>query len=643
MSESIVSTGRRAANFTARRPAPIALWEKLTLAVLLVSAAVLYLWKLDQNGWANAFYSAAVQSGEHNFTAFFFGSSDWGNSITVDKPPLSLWVMGLSVRLFGLNSWGILVPQVLITLTSTLLIFALMRRYFPASAALIATAVFAFTPITVLLARYNNPDPLMVLLMVAALYAGVRAAEAGKLKPILLAGGLLALGFLTKQLQAFLVLPAIAVVFLLFAKLSWRKRFLGLALAGCVVVVGSLAWPLAVDMIPAQSRPFVGGSTHNSMIELTLGYNGIDRVVQHEDDPSMTLIPQQFNAVGSDAGLFRLLSASVGQEIGWLLLPALLSSAAIIWAIARRRFERNEALLASGAVLWFLTTYLTLSFMGNSFHSYYTASLAAPLALCVGIGARLLFLGASTIRGRVLTALALAVSIIFANAMWRLSDVFPEWLGNTVQFAGLVAAAASAVRAPRPWLHRGATFLAMGALLIGPLFCSVITAGTPQSGSIPLSGGLTRNPNSLSRFLQGVKQQNPAWEHGLAIGNSPSKNILDRLQMAPAACTWVAATYPAQTAARFQLESNRAIMPLGGFAVHDPSPTLKQFQGWVAAGKICYLVEQPEQLKVPGNSPEVLAIQKWVTDTFSKEEIDGTNVYDLAKPQAASNSAAVRY
>ncbi|WP_345036449.1 glycosyltransferase family 39 protein [Arthrobacter methylotrophus] len=638
MSESTASgTRRRAAGFAMRSPTPIARWEKLTLAVLLLSTAFLYLWKLDQNGWANAFYSAAVQSGEHNFTAFFFGSSDWGNSITVDKPPLSLWVMGLSVRLLGLNSWGLLVPQVIITLTSTLLIFVLMRRYFPATAALIAAAVFAYTPITVLLARYNNPDPLMVLLMIAALYTGVRAAETGRLKPLLLSSGLLALGFLTKQLQAFLVLPAIAIAFLLFAQISWRKRFLRLVIAGGALAFGSLAWPFAVDLTPAQSRPFVGGSTHNSMIELTLGYNGIDRVVQRQDDPSMALVQPEFRGVGSDAGFFRLFNINYGQEAGWLLMAALLSSVAIIWAIAKRRLDRSEATLASAAVLWFLTTYLTLSFMSQGFHSYYTASLAPPLALCIGIGTRLLLSDAKTAIGRMWISVALAASFIFANAMWRISGVFPDWFGNTLLFGGLLAAAAYAIRSPWAWLERGISALAIGALLIGPVYCSLLTVGSPQAGSNPLSGGISRNPNTLSRFLDGVKQQDPAWAFGLALGNSPSKAVLDRLQLAPTRCTWAAATYPAQTAARFQLASNRAIMPLGGFAAMDPSPTLKQFQDWVVAGQICYLVEQPEQLMVPGNSRELTAIQNWVAETFRADVTDGTTVYDLGRPLEGSH------
>jgi hypothetical protein len=179
--------------------------------------------------------------------------------------------------------------------------------------------------------------------------------------------------------------------------------------------------------------------------------------------------------------------------------------------------------------------------------------------------------------------------------------------------------------------------VAIGALLLGPVACSLATVGSPQSGSDPLSGGVTRSPYSLSRFVAGAKEQNPAWVYGLLIGNNASPALRARLQAAPETCRWAAATYPGQTASVFQLEVDRAIMPLGGFAMHDPSPTLTQFRSWVAAGQICYLVEQPEQLTVPGNSPEVLAIQKWVAATFHAEVTDGTTVYDLRRPLESSH------
>ncbi|MFJ5699388.1 ArnT family glycosyltransferase [Arthrobacter sp. NPDC093139] len=581
------------------------------------------------NGWANAYYSAAVQAGRHDIGAFFFGSSDWGNSITVDKPPLSLWVMGLSVRLFGMNAWALLLPQAVMTIASTLLIYRLARRHLPASPALLSAAVFASTPVTVLLARYNNPDPLMVLLMVSALYAGIRATESGRTRFLYLAAFLLALGFLTKQLQAFLVLPAIALVFCVYAQKAWRARVVSLVLAGLVLAVGSLAWPLAVDLTPPDSRPYVGGSASNSMLELTVAYNGIDRVLQHEDDPLVSLIPQELRRVETDAGLFRLFNSNYGQEIGWLLLPALLACIAIVITVVRGRYSRSKSILAVCAVVWMITTYLTLSFMGNNFHSYYTASLAAPLALCLGLGAELLTAPRQSRLRRIGIAPAVVSSCIFSHAMWQLSAAYPQVLGTGLLLLGLIAGALLSVPAPVKWVHRTAAWLAIGSLLVGPAFCSTIALVTPQEGSNPLSGGLSRNPNTLSGFLAGIKEGDPAWASGLAVGVTPSPVLSEYLRDGSPQCTWAAATYPGQTAARFQLEIGRPVMPLGGFAATDPSPTLTQFKEWVQAGRICHLVVQPEQLKVPGNSTELHQIHEWVTQTFRAEEKDGVTIYNL--------------
>lgn len=604
--------------------------QGIALAGVLIVAGVLYTWKLDQNGWANAYYSAAVQAGQHDPAAFFFGSSDWGNSITVDKPPLNLWIMGISVRLFGLNPWALMMPQVIMTLGSTYLMYALVRRSFPASAALLASWIFATTPITVLLARYNNPDPLMVLLMLAALYAGIRASERAGTKFLLLSALFLGLGFLAKQLQAFLVLPAIGAVFILFGKLEWRKRIVTAVVSAGLLLTVSLAWPLAVDMTPAESRPFVGGSTHNSMLELTVGYNGIDRVLQHEEAPSVQLIPQEMRSVESDAGLFRLFNTNYGQEIGWLLAPGLLSCVVLLWLVARRRFNRSRSTLAVAAVAWMATTYLMLSFMGNNFHSYYTASLAAPMALCLGIGAYLLVESTKSFTARCVIVVSLLVGYTCSNAMWRLGSELPIEAGSAIMFCGLLTAALLAARSPWPKLERAVATIAVAGLLVGPLICSLVTAGTPQAGSNPLSGGISRSPNTLSRFLDGVKRSDPAWAKGIALGNIPSPGLVQYLKASETKCVWAAATFPGQTAAQFQLAVGRPIMPLGGFAAVDPSPTLIQFQEWVRAGKLCYLVDQPEQLKVPGNSVEIQAISAWTKQNFTSEVIDGFTVYRLA-------------
>jgi 4-amino-4-deoxy-L-arabinose transferase-like glycosyltransferase len=642
VSEFTISGVERAAGSgdharTVRRPG----WEIVTLLGIVLTASFLYIWGLNANGWANAYYSAAVQAGQHDPVAFFFGASDWGNSITVDKPPLSLWVMGISVRLFGLNTWALLLPQAAMTIGSTLLIYLLARRHLSGPAALLAAAVFASTPITVLLARYNNPDPLMVLLMLSAFYAGIRATESGRTRFLYLAACFMALGFLAKQLQAFLVLPAIALVFFVYVQKAQRTRAISLILAGLVLAIGSLTWPMAVDLTPSGSRPYVGGSTANSMLELTLGYNGIDRVLQRGDEPSATaLTPQEFRSIDTDAGVFRLFNSNYGQESGWLLLPALLVCAAVFWQMLRRKYDRNKSIFALASAVWMITTYLVLSFMGNSIHSYYTAALAAPLALCIGLGAELLSSTAMSVPRRIATAAAVVLSSLFSHAMWQLSSSYPEGLGMAILIIGLLAGAALSVQAPFKWMGPAAAWLAIGSLLVGPLVCSVITLNTQQQGSNPLSGGLSRSPNTISRFLQEVKNGGRPGAAGLAIGDTPSPILSEYLRNASPGCTWAAATYPGQTAARFQLETGRPVMPLGGFAALDPSPTLEQFKELARSGRVCYVVEQPEQLKVPGNSPELLAIHSWVANTFSSEKMDGVIVYDLTRSAPSSEPVA---
>ena len=280
---------------------------------MLVGTALLYLWGLGASGWANAFYSAAAQAGAQNWTAWFFGSSDAANSITVDKPPAALWVTGLSVRLFGLNSWSILVPQALMGVaTAWILYLAVRRAAFPATgsdrlahrAGLLAAAVLALTPVATLMFRFNNPDALLVLLMTAAAYGVLRAIQEQRMRWLVLAGVFLGFGFLTKQLQVLLVVPGFAFAYLIAAQPKVGNRVLHLLAAGGAMAVSAGWWLAAVELVPAQLRPYIGGSQDNSIMDLTFGYNGFGRLNGDET-----------GSVGGgngwgQPGLFRMFGAS---------------------------------------------------------------------------------------------------------------------------------------------------------------------------------------------------------------------------------------------------------------------------------------------------------------------------------------------
>ena len=605
-------------------------WERPALLIVLVLNSILYFWNLGINGWANAYYSAAVQAGSMDWKSFFFGSLDWGNSITVDKPPLSLWIMGISVRVFGLSPESIMAPQAAMGVLTTYLIYCVLRRNYSGLAALSAAAVFFTTPIITLLSRYNNPDPLMLLLMVGATYLVVLAVEKTNARLVLWAGFLLGLAFMTKQLQALLVLPAVAAAISISYKSSlWRRLRVGLIGFG-VMITSGLAWMLVVELIPVSARPFIGGSPTNSILQLTLGYNGIDRIISKEEDPTIQLLPADFRSQESDAGIFRLFNANFSQEASWLLIVALL--ACFVIATKWRSVAASRGRLATSiiSVGWFLTTYFLLSFMGNGIHTYYSATLVPPLALVIGIAIDLLVEDRDTVSGRLAASAICLVGTGFSFAILSLGTGWPDSFGSSILVGGCLGSALLAIKPPFPVIDRIAIGLLIFALLGPPLAVSWHNAATPHNGSNPLSGNLTKSDKSLSQFLAKASVGDPLWAKELGYGLDPGPNLTTRLQQS-GSCLWAAATYPGQTAAKYQLAAGKPVMSLSGFMGVDPNPTLRQFQSEVANGQICYLVWQQSHLDVPERSTTLMQISAWVKDNFTSEVVDGSLVFDLQK------------
>jgi len=253
-------------------------WARPSFIGLLAITLLLYVWGLDRNGWANAYYSAAVQAGSQSWKAFLFGSLDASNFITVDKSPGFLWVMEISARIFGVNTWSIQVPQALEGVATVGLTYMMVRRWFGPAAALIAGATVALTPVAALMFRYNNPDALLVLLVTGGAYGTLRAVESGRTRWLVLAAFLIGTGFLAKMLQAFLIVPVVTAVYLFFGRPRLGRRIVQLLAAAVTLVISSGWWVALVELWPAGSRPYIGGSQTNSVLELILGYNGLGRV-----------------------------------------------------------------------------------------------------------------------------------------------------------------------------------------------------------------------------------------------------------------------------------------------------------------------------------------------------------------------------
>ena len=314
-------------------------WERPARLALLTGTALLYLVGLSGSGWANQFYAAAAQAGSRSWKAFLFGSLDASNYITVDKPPAALWVMDVSVKAFGVNSWAILVPQALEGVAAVALLYAGVRRLSGPAAGLLAGAALATTPVATLMFRFDNPDALLVLLMTGAAYATVRAVETPRARWLVLAGTLLGFAFLTKMAQGLLVVPGFAVAYLVAAPSPLRRRVIHLLAGGAALVVSAGWWIALVELWPAGSRPYIGGSSGNSVLQLIFGYNGIGRLTGSDNNGSVGGNAGGGFSSGS-TGWTRLFGTDMGSQISWLLPAALVATAALVWLTWRRRRRR---------------------------------------------------------------------------------------------------------------------------------------------------------------------------------------------------------------------------------------------------------------------------------------------------------------
>jgi 4-amino-4-deoxy-L-arabinose transferase-like glycosyltransferase len=492
----------------ARGPAADPQWARPALFGLLALTALLYLWDLSRNGYANDFYAAAVQAGTKSWKAAFFGSFDSSNFITVDKTPASLWVDELSAKIFGFNSWSLLAPQAVEGVASVLLLYAAVRRWFGPAAGLIGGAVLALTPAAALIFRFNNPDALLVLLMTAAGYAVQRALERDRTRWLVLAGLLLGFAFLTKMAQAFLVLPGFGIAYLWAGPARLGRRIWQLLAGLGGVIVGAGWWIAIAQLTPAADRPYFGGSTDNNILELALGYNGLGRLDGSETGSIGG--GGGGSSFGGATGVFRLFQSEFGGQISWLLPAALVSLGALLW-ISRRAPRtsrvRSFALLWGG---WLLVTGVVFSYMQGIIHPYYMVALAPAIGALVGVGAISLLQSGLSVVGRAVAAAGMLVTGIWA---YELLDRTPEWL-PWLRWAVLLAGVLGAISVfgvPEVlrWTDRNRTdrnrvtagskrrgpalvyaplALAIVAGLGGPLAYSLDTANSTHTGAIPSAG-----------------------------------------------------------------------------------------------------------------------------------------------------------
>jgi 4-amino-4-deoxy-L-arabinose transferase-like glycosyltransferase len=670
-----------------RSPADQPRWARPALLSLLALTAVLYLWDLSASGYANSFYAAAVQAGTKSWKAFFFGSLDAGNSITVDKPPAFLWVMELSGRIFGFNSWSLLVPQALEGVAAVGLLYSTVRRVASSTAGLAAGAALALTPAAVLMFRFDNPDALLVLCMVIGAYAVTRALADGRTRWLILAGSVIGLAFLTKMLQGFLVLPAFALTYLLAGPVPLRRR-IGQVLAGAAaVVVAAGWWVLIVALWPAADRPYVGGSTNDSILELVFGYNGLGRIFGGSGNGGAAG-GTSGSSFGGATGLSRLFSSEMGNEISWLLPAALVGFVALLWFT--RRAPRTDRLRAAALLWggWLLVTGLVFSYMQGTIHPYYTVALAPAIAALVALAAHAAWERRATVTGRLTcSALVLAAGLWSFVLLGRTSSWQPElrWI---VLVLTLVAGIGLAVPIRPRLAVRGLLAGGLAAALIGTAAFGVATAASPHTGSIPSvgpaaaasagggpgTGGGTSVPGGAAKSgsapggsaptgsapggsakigsakigsakigsgmsgsaptgsgTTGGTTSGPGGAGGGGGGGATTSTALTDALKATSS-KWAAAVVGDQSAATLELATGKAVISIGGWSGTDPSPTLAQFEHYVATGQVRYLIASGGMAMGGGSAGVSAQITKWVEAHYKKITIGGQTVYDLSQP-----------
>jgi 4-amino-4-deoxy-L-arabinose transferase-like glycosyltransferase len=618
------------------------IWQSVALAGVLALAACLSLYQIDQQGYGNTYYAAAVKSMLTNWHAFFFASFDAAGFVTVDKPPLGLWIQAAFTRVFGFHGVVLLLPQALAAVASVALVYHVVRRAFGGGAGLLAAAAMAVTPIAVAVSRTNNLDSLLVFTLLLAAWAVVRAVESGRLRWLLLGAVLVGLGFNIKMLQAYLVVPAFGLLYLLAAPVGLRKRLGGLALAGVVLLAVSLSWAAVVDLTPASARPYVGSSDSNSALDLALGYNGLQRLLGRQgggpargaapananpaaapvigtDDAPVGQPPAPMDGMGVQAGSaddrpradgggpggggpgglgengakgwLRLFNQQLGGQIAWLL-PLALIGVVVAWTGRPnlRRDRQQQAIVLWGT--WLLTGAVFFSVAGF-YHRYYLIMLAPPIAALAAAAATALWrrYRAGGWQGFLLPAAILLTAVV----QWHILGDYPVWRdrlapvligGSALLVAALIVARFSG--RPRPWL-RPAPVAAIGmlVLLAAPATWSALTVRDGSNTTLPAAG-----PSAQGGFGGPGGTVPPSDDGGPtgAGGDGADDALLAYLDANRGDAEFLVATQSSMQAAPIILATGEPVMAMGGFSGGDPILTADDLARLVRDGTVRFFL-----------------------------------------------------
>ncbi|GHH46546.1 ArnT family glycosyltransferase [Lentzea cavernae] len=614
-------------------------WPAWALVVICVLAGGLYVWAIGAGQVGNAYYAAAAKSMSTSFTNFLFGSFDPAGVVTVDKPPMSLWPQAAAVWVFGFHGWAVLLPQVVEGVAAVFLLHRAVRLWADEKVALLAALIFALTPITVAINRDNNPDTLLVLLLVASAYAFTRSVKASdsrqRTKWLLWCAFFIGCGFLTKMLQAWIVVPGFAVAYLVGTSGPLKRRILDLLGAGAVLVASSFWW-VALHALWPGSKPYIGGSTDGGAWDLIIGYNGLGRVFGGSGNRGGGSMPSggqgtvEFGGpggamFGGQPGIARMFDASVGGQISWLLPLCLLVLIAVSVAGVlrwRQKIPGDPAERAGWFMWgsWLLVTAAVFSFAQGIFHPYYTTMLAPAVAAISAAGIVMFWRARSFVR--FLLPLSVVITAGWAFVVASRDTSFHGW----ARWAALGVGAAAVV-VLLLGLRRAGLVAAVVAVLLVPAVWSTATAATASSnGVMPAAGPNERGGGGFEIFANG--QPPPGARAGRPMRGAPpgagrgeltdeQKRILNYAkENSGGAEITLAVAGSAQMASPFIMGSDEVVIGMGGFSGSDDAPSVDQLQSWVGEGRLKFVLGGGDRMGGPGGRDDN-GRQEWISQHCS--------------------------
>ncbi len=646
-------------------------WSPVALAAIAVLAAGLNLWGLQRAGYGNAYYAAAVVSMLQNWHNFLFVSFDPGGFVSIDKPPLGFWIQAASAKLLGFSGLAILLPEALAGVGSVLLTYHLVKRAFGTGTGLLAALMLALTPVSVSVSRNNTIDSLLVFALLLATWAAFKAAESGSLKWLLTAAAVVGLGFEIKMLEAYLIVPALGLLYLVAAPRGWLIRVGHLALAALVLLAVSFAWPVAVDLTPAGQRPWVDSTQDNSAVDLALGYNGIQRLlgrgatltlgVPGSDDPA----PQGFGGPGGRQengapGPLRLIDQQLGPQASWLLLLSV--AGAVVSGLAAWRARKHLAASRQGQSffvwgVWLLTAGTFFS-VAEYFHSYYLVTLGPPVAALAAIGTaggwralrdgtRLAWLLPPALIGAALVQGRLLVPYAGGAYGWLAPLTLVLALFSGLLLIGVWIVQRFDTRSVRS-LTTAAAALGVAALLLAPAVWSTMPALGEGGGMLPSAVG-PRGANTAA-FARGDGAPTPAARGGPgggpdgggqggpssgpdggfrgrpAGGGATEQQLIDYLEANQGSATYLVATSNSNAAAPIILATGKPVMSLGGFLGSDPILNASSFANLVQSGAVRFVMGGGRGFGGFGGGNN--SVMSWVEQHCA--QVEGGQLYDCA-------------